>query len=111
MALGYGRMAVAVGNHFPLFGEAHTSFDAAMGLRKNGPVCRSATAANGAAPAVEDLHGDAGAPAHFAQVSLRSIQGPGRPQEPALLVAVGIADHNFLKVAAEAQMLAIDRQM
>ena len=49
-------------------------------------------------------------PAGLHQVALRPVQRPGRLEEAALLVAVGVADHHLLDVAAELQVAAVDGQ-
>ena len=86
MPLGDGRVAVAVGDHFALLGDAQAAVDGAGRLRQDGPVGRPAAAADRAAAAVEDLHGHAGAAHQFAQLALRPVQRPGRLQEPASLL-------------------------
>ena len=52
-------MAVAVGDHLALLGDAEPAVDGAARLGQDGAVGRPAAAADGAAAAVEDLHGDA----------------------------------------------------
>ncbi len=101
MALGNRGMAIAIGDDLALFGEAHAALDRALGLRENGAVGRPAATADGAAAAMEDLHGHLGAPAQFSKLALGAIKGPGGLQKAAFLVAVRVADHDFLQVAAQ----------
>src|SRR4051794_30437463 len=63
MPLRDGGMTVAIRDHFALLGQAQPSLDGARGLSQDGEVGRPAAPADGPTPAVEDLHGDARAPA------------------------------------------------
>ena len=63
----------------------------------------------GAAAAVKDLNRHAGAAHQFAQVAVRFVNRPRRLQAARFLAAVGIAEHDFLQVAAQLQVPAIRR--
>ena len=107
---GDGAITVAVGDHFALFRHAQAAVDRPAGLSQNCPVRGSAAAAHRTTAAVEHLHGDALSTSEFHQLLLRLVQGPCGLEKAALFVAVGIADHHFLNIATQGQMLAIDGQ-
>ncbi len=109
MAFGDARGAIAIRHHFALLGEAEPAVNGVGRLGEDGAVGGAAAAADGAAAAVEDLDAHAGPPRRVRQGALRLIKRPGRLQKAGLLVAVRVADHDFLHVAAQAQVLSIDR--
>ena len=93
-----------------LFGHAQASADGARGLRRDRLGRRRAAAAHRTAAAVEKGEGYAGVRADFGQFGLRFRQLPVRRQEAAVLVRVGIADHDFLDAALDARAASHERQ-
>src|SRR5262245_27692360 len=75
MPFGNGWMAITIRDHLTLLGEPQTAGDGAARLCEDGTVRRAATATDGAAATVEDLHRDTGASAGVSQIALGAIQG------------------------------------
>src|SRR5688572_7885144 len=94
------RHAIAERNHFALFGEADAALEAAGRLREDGAVRASPAASDGAAAPVKEPDADARSAAHCRETRLRVIKRPVGGEKTAILGAVGIAEHDFLKIAA-----------
>ena len=99
------RVAVFGTDHLALFGEADLAAHGAMRLRQNGLVAGATAAAHRAAPAME--HAQAHRPEFAAQLVEQGHQGqlgavklPVAGENAAILVAVGIAEHDVLLAAA-----------
>ena len=108
VAFGDSGVAVAIGDHLALLRHAQSAADRPPRLGKDGTIGRAATPADRPAPAVGHLHRDPESAARLDEILLRLVEGPGRLEEAALLVAVGVADHHLLQSAAEFQVPAVD---
>src|SRR6185503_14739473 len=93
-----------------LLGQPQAAADAAGRLREDRVVARAAAAADRAAAAVEEAQSHAVRCAGIDERPLRPVDRPARRQIAAVLVAVGIAEHYFLPVAAGCNERAVERQ-
>ena len=109
--LGDGVVAVAVGDHLALLGDADAPVDGAVRLGQDDAVGRPAAAPDGPAPAVEERDADARAQRQLRQLDLRPVQRPRRLQETRLLVAVGVAEHDLLRIPAQRELPAVGRHI
>ena len=98
------------GDDLALFGQADLAVDGARRLRQDRFVARPAAAPDGAAAAVEQAQLDAGVGEHLDQVDLGLVQLPVGGQEAAVLVGVGVAEHDFLQLALARDQLRHQRQ-
>ena len=105
-----GQVAVGItcGNDLPLFGQAETSAYGARRLRPDCPVSRTATTRDRPAAPVEKHQAHPMFVANACDAFLRLVKRPVGCQVAVLFVAVRVADHNHLFVAALAQVLAVD---
>ena len=91
-----------------LLGHAQPARDGAARRGEHGFVLRAAAAAHRAAAAVEYRQHHA-VPLHRRDERLlRFLQAPARRRDPAVAMAVGVAEHDDLVIAARAQVLAIE---
>ena len=72
----------------------------ATGLRQNGLISRAAASAEGTAASVEQAQPDAVFPENRDQFDFSFVQFPAGCQESAVLVGIGITQHDLLDVAA-----------
>ena len=93
-------IGVLAGDHLALLGDADLSRHAAWRLRQDGLIARSAAAAHRAAAAVEQAQLDAVPLEDLDQLDLGLVQLPVRSEVAAVLVAVRIAEHDLLHIAA-----------
>ncbi len=93
-----------------LFGHAQASADGARRLRRDRLRRRRAAPAHRTAATMEKGDGDAGLGADLSQFRLRFRKLPVRRQEAAVLIRVGIADHDFLRAALHARAAPDERQ-
>src|SRR4029077_10488690 len=100
------RIGVLARDHLALLGQAQLPVDAAGRLGKHDPVAGAAPAPDSAAAAVEQAQADAVPPAGVDDRQLALVQLPVRRQEAAVLVAVRVAEHDLLRVAAALEQLA-----
>ena len=107
VAVGKLGIGVTAGDHFALLGEAEPAFDAARRLGTDGAVGRPAAAGDRPAAAMEDRQGNAMLLQDFGDLFLRLVKCPVGGDVASILVAVGVADHHHLGVAAGRQMLPI----
>src|SRR5438445_555882 len=84
-----------------------SSIDCAGRLREHRFVARPAAAADGAAAAVEQAQPHAARVALYEQRLGRLVERPVRGEIAAVLVAVGIAEHHLLLVAAPGDPAAV----
>ena len=103
---GDSLVAVAIGDDLALLGDAEGAVDRAGRLGQDRVVGWAAAATHSAAATVEYADGDTVFAGEGCQVALDLVESPGGLDEAAFLVAVGIADHHFLQVAAQDQVLA-----
>jgi len=94
------RVGVLAGDNLALLGNSDLACHAAGGLRQNRLIARAAATANRAATAVEQSHFDTVLLQHLDQLDFGFVQFPVRSQVTAILVAVRIAEHDFLHIAA-----------
>src|SRR5439155_11505580 len=100
-------MPVARERHLALLGDPYSSLHAAPGLAQDRAVGRPAAPADRAPAPMEEQQADAFRAADVGQLALRAIELPVRRDEPAVLVAVGIAEHHLLQAAPGLQVAAI----
>ncbi len=105
------RVGVLARDHLALLGEAQRAVDAPRRLREHRVVARPAAAADGAAAAVEQAQPHAARPAGVEQRFGRLVERPVGGEVAAVLVAVGIAEHHLLLVAAARDPAAVERQV
>ena len=103
VAAPHGGVAVLGGDDLTLLREADLPAHGPGGLGQDGLVGGSATAAHGATAAVEEAQTHAVAPGHGHQGHLGLVELPAGGEEAAVLVAVGVAQHDFLHAAAALQ--------
>src|SRR3954453_18859511 len=96
------KMPVRVlsGDDLALLGDANARLHRAARLSSNRLVAWPAAAANRTATAVKQAQRNAVALEYLDQFDLSFVQLPAGGQEPAVLVAVGIAQHDLLHPAA-----------
>ena len=94
------RIRIFAGDDFALLGDADRALNRARRLGEDRLIAGSAAAADRTAAAMKQAQADIMAPEHFDERHLRFIQFPARGQEAAILVAVGIAEHDLLQAAA-----------
>src|SRR5688500_18320132 len=87
-------------NHLPLLGQTDAAVMGFRWHRENGMARPAAAPANCAAPAVKEPKSYAGVDAYSAKPLLSLVQRPVRHPVAAVLVTVGIAEHDLLKPAA-----------
>src|SRR5262245_43550910 len=92
---------------FPLLCDADLPGDGAGRLRQYRLVARTAAAAYAAATAVEKPQADAVARKHLDQRDLRLVELPVRREISPVLVAVGVAEHDLLHIAAAREQPAV----
>ncbi len=80
---------------------------AVHGLGEDGAMRGPATAADGAAAAVEEAQLDAGLARHHVQIAMRAEDLPGAGEHAAVFVGVGVAEHDLLPVVPGGEQLAI----
>ena len=100
VAVGDPRLGVLGGDHLALLGEPQRAVHRSRRLREDGVVAGAAAAADGAAATVEEPQPDSGLAGRLDQVELGAVQRPVGRQIAAVLVGVGIAEHDLLAVAA-----------
>ena len=93
------RIEIFSGNDLALFGDADARLHGARGLRQDRLVARAAAATDRPAAAVKYPQLDAAALEHIDQRHLGLVELPARRQKAAVLVAVGIAEHDLLHAA------------
>ncbi len=103
------RVGVVGRDDLTLLGELEPPVDRSGRLAQDRAVRRAATAADGAATAVEQRQFDAQPARGDGQVALRPVEHPARGQEPRFLVRVGVAQHHLLAVAAGLEVVAVAR--
>ncbi len=104
------RVAVLGGNHFALFRQADLAGDGAGRLGQDGVVGRTAAAADRAAAAMEQAQADAVLLEDAGQFDLGLVELPAGSQEAAVLVGIGVAEHDLVLVATAGDQCAISRQ-
>ena len=103
------RVGIFARDHFALFCDAYLPVHAARRLRQDRVVTGAAAATDSAAASVKQAQFDAVFREHFHQFDFCLVQLPVCSEIAAVLVAVGVAQHHFLRVAAAEQQLAIPR--
>src|SRR6516225_9309328 len=91
---------VFAGDDLALLGDADGTLHGTRRLSKDRLIAGPAAAADRAAAAVEQAQPDLMAPEHLDERQLRLVEFPAGGQETAILVAVGIAEHDLLHAAA-----------
>jgi hypothetical protein len=95
------------GDDLALLSDAEPGGHGARRLGEYRFIARAPTAADAAAPAMEQPQGDAGVAAQRRQRKLGAVQRPVGGHVAAILVAVGIPEHHLLPVSARLQQGAI----
>ena len=98
---------VAGGEHFALLGHADLRVVAAGRLGEDRLGRRAAAARDAAAAAVEKREAEPALLADVGDRFLRLEQRPVRGEVAAILVAVGVAEHDLLVIAARLEMRAV----
>ena len=93
-----------------MFGDADLPGHAAGGLRQHGFVGGAAAAPHAAAAPVEQAQAHLVFGKQFHQSLLGLIQHPLAGYITAVFIAVGIAEHDFLNIAAAGEQVAVPRQ-
>src|SRR3954447_3209091 len=91
---------ILTGNDLALFCNADARLHRAARLGTNGLVARPAATADRTAAAVKQAQRDPMPFEHLDQFYLGLVQLPAGGQEPTVLVAVGIPQHDLLRPAA-----------
>ncbi len=100
-AADFGVLVLAL-DDFALLGEADLAGDGAGRLGKDGVEAGTAAAADGAAAAVKEAQADVAAGEDIDQRAFGLVERPVGGQEAAVLVAVGVAQHDFLRAVLRA---------
>ena len=100
-------VGIFAGDDLALLGDADLAVHRAARLRDDRVIARPAAAADRAAAAVEQPQAHVVALEHLDQADLGLVELPARGDEAAILVAVGIAEHDFLHAAAAVDQLAV----
>ena len=95
------RVAVLVGQRLALLGDAQARVDGPGRLAQDGAAGRAAPTPDAGAAPVEEPPANARAAAHVTDVPLRLVQRPVRREEPGVLVAVAVAQHDLLHAVAQ----------
>ncbi len=106
----FERRRVFAGDDLALLGDANGTLDGADRLGEDRLVARSAAAADRAAATMKEAQPDIVAPEYFDERDLRLVELPARGQETAILVAVGVAQHDLLDAAAAFEQARVFRQ-
>ena len=104
------RVRVFRGDDFALFGDADLPGNGAGRLREDGLIARAAAAADRAAAAVEQAQANLVLAEHLGQLDFGLVQFPARSQEATVLVAVGVAKHDLVFVAARGDQRPVGGQ-
>ena len=111
VAAGRHRVAVLGRDDLALLGDAHRTLHRTLRLGQDRIVGRAAAATDGAAAAVEQTQPDALVARHLRDRGLRVVQRPVRGEVAAVLVRVGVAEHDLLHVAAGGDVAAVQRHV
>jgi hypothetical protein len=93
-----------------LFGDADRAIHCARGLRQHGLIARAYAAADRAAATVKESQAHIVLATYLEQGDLSLVQFPPRCQIASVLVAVGIAEHDFLHVVSGLEQVPIRLQ-
>ncbi len=96
VALGEDYVGVLPVEDFALFGDAEFAVEAVDGLGEDGAVGGAAAAAYGASSAVEEAEVDAAVAGYLVEVAVGLVDLPGAGDHAAVLVGVGVAEHDLL---------------
>ncbi len=109
MAAEFG-IGIFRGDDFTLFGNPYLPLHRALRLGKNRLIAGAAAAADGTTAAMEQPQAHTMTGENFGQRDLAAVQRPAGGEKATVLVAVGIAEHDFLQIATTGQKLLIKRQ-
>ena len=98
IALGEDDVGVLPVEDLALLGEAELAGEAVDGLGEDGAVGGSAAAAYGSSAAVEEAQGDAAVAGDLVEGAVGLPDLPGAGDHAAVLVGVGVAEHDLLVV-------------
>src|SRR5688500_6307092 len=101
---------IARGDHFALLRHLDATGHRTGWKRQNGNVGRTASASDRATTAVEERVTDFFRVEQGGQLALGLVERPCGPEKADLLVRVGIADHDLLKIAAGLECSPVDGQ-
>ncbi len=107
MAAGPFGLEVMVADDLALLRQAQAAFDGVSRLGQDGAVGGPAAAAHGAAAAMEEAQAHISDDRTGLQGALGLVKVPARGHVAAVLVAVAVAQHDFLAAAAQAQVVAV----
>ena len=105
------RLGVLGGDHLALFGDPQRPVHRAGRLRQDGVVARATATSDRSAATVEEPQPNSGLAGRFDQIELGAVQRPVGRQIPAILIGVGVAEHDFLAVTARAHDGAVERKV
>jgi hypothetical protein len=108
VAAGQARGAVLGGDDLALLGDPEGTRDRARRLRPDRLVAGPAAATDRAAAAVEEPQPDAVLAGHLDQRQLGPVERPVGGEVAAVLVAVGVAEHDLLRLAAGADQRPVE---
>src|SRR4029077_10909111 len=92
-------IGILPGEDLALLGDANLSRKISRWLRENSGVRRPAAPADRAAPSVKEPQVHALFPGRRMQIALRLVQLPCAGEHAAVLVRIGVAEHDFLHSA------------
>lgn len=94
-AADFGVLVLAL-DDFALFGQADLAGDGAGGLGQDGVEAGTAAASDGAAAAVKEAQADVAGGEDVDECAFGLVERPVGREETAVLVAVGVTQHDFL---------------
>ena len=97
------------GDHLALLGQAQRTVDRTGRLGQDRVVARAAAAADGAAATMEEPQPDSRRARRLDQIQFGAVQRPVGRQVAAVLVGIGIPQHDLLGVAAGGDHRPVDR--
>ena len=103
------RHRVAEGDDLALLGEPDASVPTRRGGGQDRAVRATTTAGDGAAASVEEPKLDPVIATRPRHAILRDLQSPRRRDVSAILVAVGVAEHDLLETTTSIELAAVDR--
>ena len=111
VALGHLRLGVFGGDHLALLGQPQRAVHRSRRLSEDGFIAWPSTAADRAAATVEEPQPNSGFACRFDEVEFGPVERPVGGQVAAVLVGVGVAEHDLLAVAAGAHDALVDRKV
>ena len=102
-------VGIFAGDRFALLGQADLTVHSTRRLGDYRFITRPAAATDGAAATVKQAQADAVGPAKLDQADFGLVELPARRDVTAILVAVGVAEHDLLQAAAAVDQATVRR--